>query len=97
MDKFGIFHANQTSIMLQSALELRVGLNLFGPSSESFADRSRVVLLLWIVFVIYASCLFLLCCLVCSLGPCGLLFLACGRLLGGGGGGGEGRGREVAS
>ena len=63
-------------MMLRSALELRVGFNVFWPSDEFFADCSRAVLLLWIVFVIYASCLILLCCLVCSLQPCGLLFLA---------------------
>ena len=38
-----------------------------------FADISKVVLLLWILFVIYVSCLSLLCCLVCCLQPCGHL------------------------
>ena len=33
-------------------------LNLFKPCSKnSFPDRSKLVLLLWIIFVIYASCL----------------------------------------
>ena len=36
-----------------------------------FTDRSKVVLLLWILFVIYISCLS--CFLVCSLQPCGHL------------------------
>ena len=36
-----------------------------------FTDRSKAVLLLWIIFVIYISCLS--CFLVCSLQPCGHL------------------------
>ena len=35
-----------------------------------FTDRFKVVLLLWIFFVIYVSRLSLLCCLVYSLQPC---------------------------
>ena len=42
---------------------------LFKPSSI-FNDRSPAGLLLWIFFVIYVSCLSLLCCLVCSLQHC---------------------------
>ena len=30
-------------------------LNMFKPCSEFFADHSKVVLLLWILFVIYVS------------------------------------------
>ena len=52
-------HANQIS-MSKSTSELRVRLaplNRFKPSSKSiFTDRSKAVLLLWIVFVSYASC-----------------------------------------
>ena len=36
-----------------------------------FTDRSKVVLLFWILFVIYVLCLS--CFLVCSLQPCGHL------------------------
>ena len=36
-----------------------------------FSDRSKAVLLLWFLFVIYVSCLS--CCLICSLQPCGHL------------------------
>ena len=48
-------------------------MNMFKPSSNCmlcFTDHSKAVLLLWILFVTYVSCLFLLCCLVCSLQPC---------------------------
>ena len=46
--------------------------NLFKPCSKnSFPDRSKAVLLLWIIFVIYASCLS--CFHVCSLQPRGHL------------------------
>ena len=38
---------------------------------QFFTDYSKVVLLLWIIFVIWVSCQ--LCCLVCSLQPCGHL------------------------
>ena len=38
-----------------------------------FTDRSIPVLLLWILFVIYVSCL--PCCLFCSLQPCGHLLV----------------------
>ena len=41
--------------------------NIF--KSGNFSDRSKAVLLLWILFAIYVSCLSLLCCLVCSLRP----------------------------
>ena len=36
-----------------------------------FTDRSKAVLLLWILCVIYTSCLSF--CLICSLQPCGHL------------------------
>ena len=50
------------------------------PSSKNiFTDRSKAVLLLWIIFVIYVSCLS--CCLVCSMQPCGHL-LGKGEALG---------------
>ena len=53
-------------------------------SKNIFTDRSKAVLLLWIIFVIYVSCLS--CCLVCSMQPCGHLLgkgeaLVCGVLL----------------
>ena len=52
--------------------EIRVRLNWFKPSSKIFfTDRSKVVLLLCILFVIYVSCRS--CCQVCSLQPCDLL------------------------
>ena len=38
-----------------------------------FADRSKAMLFLWILFVSHVTCLSLLCCLVCSLQPCGHL------------------------
>ena len=38
-----------------------------------FTVRSKAVFLLWIVFVIYVSCLS--CCLECSLQPCGYLLV----------------------
>ena len=50
--------------------ELRVGLvplSMLKPSSNVFTDRSKAVHLLWILFVIYVSCLSLLCYLVCFL------------------------------
>ena len=40
-----------------------------------FTDRSRAVLHLWILFLIYVSCLS--CFLVCSLQPCGHLLGNC--------------------
>ena len=59
--------------MSWSTSELRVRLvpfNMFKPSSNFFADHSKAVLLLWILFEIHVSCLSLLCGLVCSLQPC---------------------------
>ena len=48
--------------------------NRFKPSSKSiFTDRSKAALLLWIVFVSYASCCRALYCCVCSFNPCGHL------------------------
>ena len=44
------------------------------------ADRSKAVLLFWIIFVACVSCLSFLCCLVCFLQPCGDLlgkYLVC--------------------
>ena len=38
--------------------------------SVLFNDRSKAVLLLWILFVIYVSCFSFLCCRVCLLQPC---------------------------
>ena len=37
---------------------------------KDFTDHSKAVLLLWILLVIYVSCVSLLCCFVCSLQPC---------------------------
>ena len=48
-------------------------INMLKPSSNFPTKRSKVVLLLWILFVIYVSCLSLSYCLVCSLQPCGHL------------------------
>ena len=46
-------------------------LNLFKSSSRSiFTDRSKAVLLLWIVFISFASCLCVICCLCV---PCSLV------------------------
>ena len=54
-----------------STSELRVRLaplNRFKPSSKSiFNDRSKAVLLLWIVFASYASCWCVMYCGICSL------------------------------
>ena len=41
-----------------------IPLNMFKPSSDLFADYSKAVLLLWIIFVKYVSSLSLLCCLI---------------------------------
>ena len=46
-----------------------VPLNVFKPPSDLFADRSKAVFF-GLFFLIYVSCLSLLCCLVCSLQPC---------------------------
>ena len=52
-----------------------VPINMFKPSICYFTDCSKVVLLLWILFVIYVSCfiyfifVIVICCLVCSLQP----------------------------
>ena len=58
-----------------STSELRVRLvpwNWFMPSSKTnLTDRSKAVLLLWVIFAIDVSCLS--CCLVCSLLPCDYL------------------------
>ena len=57
-----------------STSELRARLapwNWFKPSSKIFTDRSKAVLLLWIICVIYV--LYLSCFCVCSLLPCGHL------------------------
>ena len=62
----GIFHANQTTSALRVWL---VSLNIFKPLSIFITDCSKAVLLLWIIFVIYVSCLSLLWDLVCSLLP----------------------------
>ena len=44
--------------------------NRFKPSSRSiFTDRSKVVLLLWIIFVSYASCLCVLCLFLVAVWP----------------------------
>ena len=47
MDKLGIFHANQTSICLDSHQEIKIRLgpsNMFKPSSNFLNDRSKVAL-----------------------------------------------------
>ena len=57
--------------MSWSTSELRVRLvqlNMFKPSSNLFTDHSEALLLLWILFAIVLN---FLCCLVCSLQPCG--------------------------
>ena len=46
-----------------STSELRVRLVPFKSFSDIYADRPKAVLLSWIFFVIYVSCLPLLCCL----------------------------------
>ena len=62
------------SEQLTSELRVRMAsLNWFKPSNEYFTHRSKAVLLLWIVFVSYASCWCVLCCGVCSLQPSGHL------------------------
>ena len=73
MDKLVVLCKSNISVSC-STLELRAMVlwNLFKPCSKnSFPDRSKAVLLLWIIFVIYASCLS--CFLVCSLQPRGHL------------------------
>ena len=56
------------------SLDLRVRLvelNIFKPSIDFFTDRSKAVLLLWILFVIYVSRLSLLYCQLFV--PCSLV------------------------
>ena len=53
MDTLGIFHANQTSICLDA--HQVVPSNMFMPSSNFLTDRSKAVLLLWILFVTCVS------------------------------------------
>ena len=57
----------QTSLRVRLVL-LKISLS----PPVFFSGHSKVVLLLWILFVIYVSCLSLLCCLVCflQLGDC---------------------------
>ena len=50
-----------------------ISTNMFKPASNFLTDRFKVVLLLWIPFVICVSCLTLSYCLVCSLQHCGYL------------------------
>ena len=58
--------------MVKSFLDFKIFKVNFKPSGKTFfTDFSKVGLLLWIVFVIYSSCLS--CCLVCSLQPWGYL------------------------
>ena len=76
IDKLGVFHANQTYTYLDPHLNKWWGwspLNRFKPSSKIFfADRSKVVLLLWIIYVI--SVIFCYAFMhVCLLMPCGHL------------------------
>ena len=59
IDKLGIFHANQTSICFDSTSEIRVRFvpsSMFKPSNNFHTDRSKVVLLLWIIFAVCISC-----------------------------------------
>ena len=46
---------------------------MFKPSSIFLTDRSKAVLIWWIIFVIFVLCLPLVYCIVCSLQPCGHL------------------------
>ena len=49
-----------------------INVKLFShPVKNIFTDCSKAVLLLWIIFVVYVSCLS--CFRVCSLQPCGHL------------------------
>ena len=50
MDKLGVFHANQTSMCLGLGATIKPYIKLL------FTDRSKLVLHLWIIFVIYVSC-----------------------------------------
>ena len=74
MDTLGVFHANQTSTCLdphlnqESVWRRETGLN---PTVFFFTYRSKAVLLLWIICVIYVWCLSYFC--ECSLLPCGQL------------------------
>ena len=65
---------------LIAKLSVRLALwKQFKPSSKSnFTDHSKVVLLLWILFVIYVSCLCLFSCLFIA--PCGQLLRKCWSL-----------------
>ena len=60
MDKFRVFHANQTSMCLDPHLNQMLGWRHeigYCSSLNIFTDHSKTVLLLWIIFVIYVSCL----------------------------------------
>ena len=62
MIKLEVFNANQTSMCLDPHLNLGLGwrrengLNV-NPPVKYFTDRSKAVLLLWIICVIYVMCL----------------------------------------
>ena len=61
-DAFAAFGLSETLKLKKKAPSFR-----FEPSSKRiFTDRSKAVLLLWIVFVSYASCCRALYCCVCS-------------------------------
>ena len=60
MDKLGIFHVNQTSICLDPHQKQWCGRHcqtcLSPPVKTFFTDRSKAVLLLWILSVMCVSC-----------------------------------------
>ena len=74
IDKLAVFHVNQTSMCLNPHLNLgwgwRCEIGLF-PRVKYFSDRSKGVLLLWIICAFCVLCFSCFC--VCSLLPCGYL------------------------
>ena len=74
MDMLGMFHAERTSICLDPHLNKGRGKHCetsLSPPVKYSIECRKAVLLLWIIFVIYVSCIS--CFLVCSLQPCGHL------------------------
>ena len=74
----GVFHANQISMCLDPHLDwgwgwcCETGLS---PPVKYFTDRSGAVLLLWIFYMFFLSC-------VCCAFVCVCLYVLCGHLLG---------------
>ena len=76
--KVGVFHANQISMCLDQQLNSGRGQHRetrISPPVKFFTDRSKVVLLLWIFYGFFLSC-------VCYAIERVCLYVPCGHLLG---------------